>query len=85
MQLKVGQAAMFSAPIVLTIALLMAFCGSVRAEEEGTAVQRAACTPDVFRLCAWQIPNHAAIEKCLRSNMDKLNSKCRQVFEGKLK
>jgi hypothetical protein len=86
MQLKLRQAAAFSAPVVLTIALLMAFCGSVRAEEEeGTEAQRTACTPDVFRLCAWHIPDHAAIEKCLRSNMAKLNTKCRQVFEGKLK
>ncbi len=85
MQLKLRQAAAFGAPIVLTIALLMATCGSVRAEEDGTEAQRAACTPDVFRLCGWHIPDHAAIEKCLRSNMAKLNPKCRQVFEGKLK
>jgi hypothetical protein len=85
MQLKVRQAAAFSASIVLTIAFLLAFSGSLRAEEEGTAAQRAACTPDVFRLCAWYIPDHAAIEKCLQHNKAKLNTKCRQVIEGKLK
>jgi hypothetical protein len=85
MQLKFGQAAAFSASIVLTIALLSAFSGSLRAEEEGTAVQRAACTPDVFRLCAWYIPDHDAIAKCLRRNMSRLNTKCREVFEGRLK
>jgi hypothetical protein len=85
MQLKVGQAAAFSASIVLTIALLVAFSGSLRAEEDGTEAQRAACTPDVFRLCAWHIPDHAAIEKCLRQNKSRLNAKCREVFEGKLK
>ena len=85
MQLKVGQTAAFVAPVVLTIVLLMAFCGSVRAEEDGTEAQRAACTPDVFRLCVWHIPDHAAIEKCLRQNKSKLSPKCREVFEGKLK
>ena len=85
MQPKVGQAAAFSAPVVLTIALLMAFSGSVRAEEEGTAAQRAACTPDVFRLCAWYIPDHDAITKCLRRNKSRLNTKCRAVIEGRLK
>jgi hypothetical protein len=85
MQLKVGQAAAFSASIVLTIALLVAFSGSLRAEEEGTAAQRSACTPDVFRLCAWHIPDHDAITKCLQQNKSKLSPKCREVFEGKLK
>ena len=85
MQLKVGQTAAFSASIVLTIALLMGFSGSLRAEEDGTEAQRAACTPDVFRLCVWHIPDHAAIEKCLRQNKSKLSPKCREVFEGKLK
>jgi hypothetical protein len=85
MQLKVGQAAAFGASIVLTVALLTAISGSLRAEEEGTAAQRAACTPDVFRLCAWHIPDHEAITKCLRQNKSKLNPKCREVFDGKLK
>ncbi len=34
--------------------------------EPGTPAQRKACTPDVYRLCAGEIPNVRAITSCLR-------------------
>ena len=52
---------------------------------ESTAAQRAACKPDVYRLCKWYIPSHSAITYCLRQNIDKLNPDCRAVMEGRLR
>jgi hypothetical protein len=82
--MKIKQAAAFGAQLVLTVGALATVSGSLHAEE-GTAVQRAACTPDVFRYCTAFIPNHAMIENCLRHNSWRLNKKCKAVFEGRLK
>jgi hypothetical protein len=47
----------------------------------GTPEQRKACTPDVYRLCAGEIPNARAIAACLRRNKSSLSDACRAVFE----
>jgi hypothetical protein len=47
----------------------------------GTPVQRRACTPDVYRLCAGEIPNVARITACMRRNKARLSEACRAVFE----
>jgi hypothetical protein len=83
--MKIRQAAALLAQVLLAICTLTALSGSLRAEEEGTAAQRAACTPDVFRFCAMQIPNHTAIANCLEHNSYRLSKKCKLVIEGKLK
>ena len=49
--------------------------------EPGTAEQRRACTPDVYRLCAGEIPNVRAITACLRRQKANLSDACRAVFE----
>lgn len=55
---------------------------SVSAQEnQGTEAQRMACTPDVFRLCGAQIPDHDRIVSCLRQNITLLSRPCRAVFE----
>jgi hypothetical protein len=54
--------------------------GTARAEP-GTPDQRRACTPDVYRLCAGEIPNVRAITACLRRNKANLSEACRAVFE----
>jgi len=46
-----------------------------------TPEQKRACTPDVYRLCAGEIPNRAAITACLRRKRDSLSDACRAVFE----
>lgn len=46
----------------------------------GSADQRAACTPDAFRLCASFIPDATKIEICLRSRTPDLSPACRSVF-----
>ena len=47
----------------------------------GTPEQRRACTPDVYRLCAGEIPNARAITSCLRRQKASLSPACAAVFE----
>ncbi|WOH62933.1 hypothetical protein [Bradyrhizobium sp. BWA-3-5] len=54
--------------------------GSVHAQQ-GTPEQRKACTPDVYRLCAGEIPNVRAITACLRRQKGSLSPACAAVFE----
>ncbi len=53
--------------------------------QDGTAAQRRACKPDVFRLCSKFIPNRKAITQCLEANRSGLSPDCRAVFNGTLK
>jgi hypothetical protein len=46
-----------------------------------TAEQRRACTPDVYRLCAAEIPSVSGITACLRRKKVSLSDACRAVFE----
>ena len=46
-----------------------------------TPAQRAACRPDVFRLCAAEIPSVAGITACLRRKRGSLSEACKAVFE----
>jgi hypothetical protein len=46
-----------------------------------TAEQRRACTPDVYRLCAGEIPSVSGITSCLRRKKASLSDACRAVFE----
>jgi hypothetical protein len=46
----------------------------------GSAEQRAACTPDVFRLCASEIPNVDGIIACMKAKKSSLSPACRSVF-----
>ena len=48
---------------------------------DATAAQRAACTPDVMRLCATDIPDVGAIKSCLRREKTRLSVACRTVVE----
>lgn len=51
------------------------------AQYQGTPDQRRACTPDVYRLCAGEIPNVRAITACLRRNKASLSDACRAAFD----
>jgi hypothetical protein len=48
----------------------------------GTPAQQASCRPDVYRLCAGEIPNVRAITACLRRNQPRLSEGCAAVFAG---
>ena len=47
-----------------------------------TAQQRAACAPDVYRLCADDIPNVAKIIACVRREKANLSPACRAVVDA---
>lgn len=49
--------------------------------QQATPEQRRACTPDVYRLCAGEIPNARAITACLRRQKASLSPACAAVFE----
>ena len=61
-------------------ASLMSFTTDSSAQV-ATAEQRAACTPDAFRLCASEIPNIPAITACMRKNKSNLSPACKAVFD----
>jgi hypothetical protein len=64
---------------VLGIALTFVSAGSAFAQ--GTSEQRRACTPDVYRLCAGEIPNVRAITACLVRQKGNLSPGCRAAME----
>jgi hypothetical protein len=64
----------------LALALTLATTGSALAAL-ATPEQKKACTPDVYRLCAGEIPNVRAVTACLRRQKASLSNACRAVFE----
>ena len=48
----------------------------------GTAEQRAACTPDVFRLCSAEMPNVDHIVACLKRERPNLSKPCQTVIKN---
>jgi hypothetical protein len=64
------------------LAVAVSLLGSTGASSaEGfTPEQRAACTPDAFRLCAGDMPNVSAITACMRKNRSSLSPACKAVF-----
>ena len=69
----------FSLRLVAVLAALHVTAGLAQ-DNRGTPEQRAACTPDAFRLCAIHIPDPARVESCLRQNTSLLSEACRSVF-----
>ena len=65
---------------LVVAASLIALTASVSAAEIATAEQRAACTPDAFRLCSSHIPNIPAITACMKKNFNNLSPACKAVF-----
>jgi hypothetical protein len=68
----------------LTLALGLLIAGSSAGSALAalaTPEQKKACTPDVYRLCAGEIPNVRAITACLRRQKASLSEACRAVFE----
>lgn len=68
------------AGLVLATAVALLWASVPGRAQEFTAEQRAACTPDAFRLCASEIPNIAAISACMRKNRGQLSPACKAVF-----
>jgi hypothetical protein len=71
-----------NAPRASTISLFLTLLATGSAfAQQGTPEQRRACTPDVYRLCAGEIPNARAITVCLRRQKASLSPACAAVFE----
>ena len=68
----------------LSIILIAGVTGAAVAEDE-EAEARAACTSDYEKLCADVLPGGGRIQKCLESNMDKLDSACKTFIEANVK
>ncbi|WP_375457266.1 hypothetical protein [uncultured Methylobacterium sp.] len=64
------------------VAILSLLAGTAPVLAEATGAQRAACTPDVWRLCASQIPDVGAIKTCLRRERAQLSASCRTVMDA---
>ena len=70
------------ANLAASVGFLLAMSASHSASAGlATPEQRRACTPDVYRLCAGEIPNVRAITNCLRRQKANLSEACRAVFE----
>jgi len=76
---------MIRALVPAAVAVALCFGAAIAGAEQivqhsGSAEEQAACTPDVFRLCAAQIPSESRIVACLKQNKAKLSPACRKVF-----
>jgi hypothetical protein len=70
------------ARLVLALGFLFGlFATNSAFAELATPEQKRACTPDVYRLCAGEIPNVKAITACLRRQKASLSEACRAVFD----
>jgi hypothetical protein len=76
-----GAARLFGSRRASTLVFLLTLiASSSAAAQQGTPEQRRACTPDVYRLCAGEIPNARAITACLRRQKSSLSPGCAAVF-----
>lgn len=65
---------------VAFIGIVVASPSVALAQQAGSQDDQAACTPDVYRLCASLIPDEGAITQCLQRNKLHLSPACKQVF-----
>jgi hypothetical protein len=71
----------FSGRHVAVLATMFCTTAAFAQDNRGTPEQRAACTPDAFRLCSSHLPDPGSVEQCLRQNKSDLSNACRLVFE----
>lgn len=69
-----------SAGVALAMSAFLAGSANAYDGQIATAEQRAACTPDAFRLCASAMPSVSAITACMRKKFDNLSPACKAVF-----
>ncbi|MBH5400665.1 hypothetical protein HZZ13_23125 [Bradyrhizobium sp. CNPSo 4010] len=67
--------------LFVTVLVALGSAAATAQENQGTAEQRAACTPDAFRLCSAYIPDPSGVEACLRHRKSELSEACRAVFD----
>lgn len=44
--------------------------------------QKRACMGDAFKLCASEIPDRAAVRRCMGAKRDQLSTECKLAFDG---
>jgi hypothetical protein len=66
----------------LLLSALFLMASPAPAVGQGTAEQRQACTPDVFRLCSMFIPDADQITACLKAKSVELSDPCRLVISA---
>jgi hypothetical protein len=71
--------------------ILLAACYATPSAAEGaferyqvTAEERAACTPDVLRLCASAIPSVNKIIACMKRERPRLSPACATAFDARV-
>lgn len=67
---------------VAVAAIGLAALGAAGARAEVSQSDKDACTPDVWRLCAGQVPFVDQIVACLNRKMNRLSPACRSVMQG---
>jgi hypothetical protein len=63
--------------------LLGASHAAMALEYQVTEEERAACTPDVFRLCSAAVPDVQRIIACMRRERSRLSPACRNVVNAR--
>jgi hypothetical protein len=67
--------------LAAAIGVALTLASVTSASAIGTPEQRRACTPDVYRLCAGEIPNVGAITACLQRHKGSLSEACRAAMD----
>ena len=67
-----------------SLSLMLAIVPTSADAVDGTAEQRQACAPDVFRLCRAEIPKVDKIIACMETKRSDLSEACRVVFTPEL-
>ncbi len=77
-------AGLVSSRVIVSLGLALTVVASASSAwaYQGTPEQRRACTPDVYRLCAGEIPNVGKITACLQRQKGNLSPACRAAMEG---
>lgn len=70
----------FRFPPLLATACLLAQISAAPAQEATSQSDEDACRPDVFRLCASEIPDEGAIVSCLNAKLEGLSPACHAVM-----
>ena len=81
MNAKAAPSPLTSRCIAAAIGLGLTLISAGSAFAVGTPEQRRACTPDVYRLCAGEIPNVRAITACLQRQRGNLSEACRAAMD----
>ena len=81
MNTKAVSSPVTSRRVAAAIGVALTLVSATSAFAIGTPEQRRACTPDVYRFCAGEIPNVRAITACLQRQMGNLSSACRAAME----